>query len=388
MKHSGGAVPTVPSERIALLDGLRGFALLGILFVNMTWFTGFAVLSSEQRIALGTSGVDAVVYWLIHCLIDGKFWSLFALLFGAGAAVQMARSEARSKARGGRFRPFYLRRLTVLLVVGLAHGVLVWFGDIVGIYAVVGFAMLFFVRCSDRAVLAWAAVCMAAPIVQGGIWLVAYQSAGATAVPAIDPGHGPAELLGSFGGGGYWEAFAANWAFLKERWFLAVYEGRFFKLLGMFLIGHWAVRRGLFTEIEQNRRFLIRVVGWGLLIGVPANIVAAGLAEGVPLRPPSLSGWLVGTVRTVGVPALCLAYAAGLSLLFHFRPVAGRAFSLFSFAGRMSLTNYVVQSLVGVGLFYGYGLGYWGRIGAAWSIVLVAVIFGVQIVLSALWLRR
>ena len=124
------------------------------------------------------------------------------------------------------------------------------------------------------------------------------------AVARVDPGHGPAELLVYFSSGTYSETFAANWAFLTERWYLAIYEGRFFKLVGMFLLGFWVGRSGILHDADQ-RSLLRRVLLWGLLIGVPATVFLLNLADGVALRPPSAAGWRVSSLDAVGVPALC-----------------------------------------------------------------------------------
>lgn len=373
--------PTTAGERIVVLDALRGFALFGILFVNMTWFTGYAVLSPEQRQALGTAGIDGVVSWLIQFLVNNKFWSLFALLFGIGAAVQYD----RAKTRGDAFERLFARRVAVLLFIGLLHAVFIWFGDIISLYAVAGFAILLFRRWSGRAILICAAVCLVAPIVQGGVWLAIDQMVRDPSAARVDPGYGPGELLVYFGSGTYAEAFKANWAFLTERWYLAIYEGRFFKLLGMFLLGFWAGRKGVLHDSDQ-RSLLRRVLLWGLLLGVPANAILVKLAGDVALRPPSAAGWLVSSLAAVGVPALCLAYAAGFALLCH-SPIGRRCTAIFVHAGRMTLTNYIVQSIIGVTIFYGYGFGLWGRFGTAWSLAVIGLIFGIQAVCSAWWLR-
>ena len=376
-------LPTRSHERIALLDVLRGFALFGILFVNMTWFTGYAVIGADERAALGTQGIDSVSAFLIHVFVDSKFWSFFALLFGVGFAIQCRRAQAGSVA----FAPYYSRRMIVLFAIGLIHAVIIWFGDIVSLYAVTGLVLLLFGRASDRAVLRWAITGLLLPVVASAGWLAAELMSGRQDALAVDPGHGPAALLVSFGGGTYAEVFSANWTFLKERWILAVYEGRFFKLLGMFLIGVYAARLGVFEDPARHRRLLKRVLRLGLIVGVPANLALAALAGSVPLRPPTLAGWCVAAIGAVGIPALCLAYVAGLTLLFQ-QQSWRRWLALFAPVGRMSLTNYVLQSIIGVAIFYGIGFGRWGHIGAAWSVPIVASIFITQVAISAAWLRR
>ncbi len=383
MIDSNGALPTRSEDRILLLDVLRGFALFGILFVNMTWFTGYAVIGADERAALGTQGIDSVTAFLIHVFVDSKFWSLFALLFGVGFAIQCRRAAARDAA----FAPYFSRRMIILLAIGLLHAVFIWFGDIVSLYAATGLVLLVFCRASDRAVLRWAIIGLLLPVLVSAGWLAAELMSGPQDAPAVDPGHGPAELLVYFGGGTYAEVLSANWAFLKERWFLAVYEGRFFKLLGMFLLGVAMTRAGIFDDPSRHRPLLKNILRWGLIVGVPANIALAAFAGSVSLRPPTLAGWSVATISTVGIPALCLAYAAGLTLLFQ-QDSWRRRLALFAPVGRMSLTNYVLQSVIGIAIFYGIGLGLWGRIGATWSVPVIALIFVTQAIISALWLRR
>ncbi len=379
---AGETGPVAASQRLAHLDQLRGIALLGIMFVNMTWFTGFAVLSPQGRAALGTGPIDGVVDWLVHALVEGKFWSLFALLFGAGFAIQWTRSGRA--AEGSCFGRLFGRRLGVLFLIGAAHAILLWFGDIVSIYAVAGVALLFFRRCRDRTLLWWAAALLLSPVLLNGCWLAVDLATRTPGAEQIDPGHGPAALLVYFGGGSYAEAFSANLAFLLERWEIAVYNGRFLTALGLFLLGVWAVRRGIAHEPCHHVRLLRRLFAWGLVIGVPAGALLATLM--IPLRPPSGRGLFAAGIASIGTPALGVAYAAGLTLALQ-RPIWRHLGKPFACVGRMSLTNYVLQSVFGGALFYGYGLGLWGRVGITWSIAFIAAIFSIQVVASASWLR-
>ncbi|MHC4991474.1 MAG: DUF418 domain-containing protein, partial [Planctomycetota bacterium] len=173
----------VPADRLVLLDALRGFALLGIMFVNMTWFTGFAVLGPDRRAALGTGRIDAITAWLVHFAVDGKFWSLFALLFGVGFGLLAQRADQR----GERFSSQYARRMQALLAIGLIHAIFVWFGDIVSLYAAVALALLLFRRCSERAVLGWAVALLLSPVALGGIWLAIDLATRVPGAERIDP---------------------------------------------------------------------------------------------------------------------------------------------------------------------------------------------------------
>ena len=372
--------PTAENNRFLALDAIRGFALLGILFVNMTWFTGFAVLSTEQKKALGNERMDEVVYWLIEVLVAGKFWTIFAFLFGVGVAIQFGKPNREAHSA---IQP-YVRRIAILFLIGLAHGIFLWFGDIVSLYAVSGFVLILFASSSDRTKLSWGAVLLLLPIPQLAIWLIVCQASGF--VGADDPGHGPSEFLPAFASGSYPEVLAANWEFLKERWFIAVYDGRFLKLSGLFLIGWWFGKHRVLWSAPQYRNLLWGIVVSALLIGLPANILAISWFPEVPLRPPSVEGLLVETLKTIGIPTLGLGYVAALAIWMSFRPNSLIA-QMLAVAGRLSLTNYVMQSLIGIIIFYGYGFGRWGGLGIAWSVPLILTIFSFQILFSWLWLR-
>lgn len=360
------------SSRVLELDVLRGFALFGILFGNLTWFTGYAVLGSDQRSELATPGLDSVMTWMIHFAVDGKFYGIFSMLFGVSFAL-LAR---RSGAFGSESR-LLVRRFSWLFLLGLAHALFVWFGDIVSLYAVFAIPLFLFVRLSSEGLLVWAVAMFAVPSLLSAAWL---------AFPSGDVGYGPSELLPTFGHGSYGEIFVANWGFLKERWFLALYGGRPFKLLGLFLLGLWAARSGVALEPGKRVETLRRLRAWGLGLGIPANVALAVLVTLVPDRPPSLLGWVRATVDSIAVPSLAVGYSAILFLGMQSK-FGSRALSWLAAPGRMTLTNYFAQSLVGVVLFYGYGAGLWGTVGASWIGPLAVAIFAVQTVVSRTWLK-
>jgi len=363
--------------RLVVLDGLRGFALFGISLGNVTWFSGTAVLSPDARSALGTETVDGVVRWLVHVLVDGKFYSLFALLFGIGFGLALQRAVALEVACAA-----FRRRMLVLALVGGLHATLLWFGDIVSLYAVTGLLLPVFARCSSCALLRWSIAAMVAPVlISVGIWLLHNPSVSG------DPGHGPAALLAGFSEGGYLEMLRANLAFLQERWILALQSGRFCKLLGLFLLGVYCVRRGIVTAPGEHRALLGRVFRIGLLVGLPANVALAWFLTNVSERPPSLLGCARTTVYVIAAPTLALAYASGAVLLALDRAEA-RVLAGFAAVGRMTFTHYLVQSAVGIAVFYGVGLGLWGQYGEAIVVAVLPVLFGLQVVVSIYWLRR
>ncbi len=160
--------PVAGTDRIPLLDVLRGFALYGVLLANMVWFTGRAFLPRETGPApsLDINGVAEIV---IRIFVDSKAMSLFSFLFGLGFAVQLERAEARG--RSG--LPTYLRRLGIMLGLGFCHVVLIWWGDILWSYALTGFFMILFRKRSPRALLIWALFLAFVPSLIGAIPAVA-----------------------------------------------------------------------------------------------------------------------------------------------------------------------------------------------------------------------
>ena len=159
--------PVARTERIQVIDILRGFALFGILLVNMELFS-----HPFQQIMLGydelTSLADRLAVWGIELLAEAKFYPIFSFLFGLGFALQIQRAEQR----GTRFVPFYLRRLFILLLIGLAHAIFIWVGDILVLYAFLGaILLLFFRRRSSRTLLIWAGIMLAVSTIIIGVLL-------------------------------------------------------------------------------------------------------------------------------------------------------------------------------------------------------------------------
>src|SRR5215211_3903587 len=150
--------PISLTERIEILDVLRGLAIGGILIGNMQWFSGYGMM--PQSLARQTPFADQFTHFLVHFFVEGKFYSIFSFLFGFGFALQIVRAEERGDTKAIIFK----RRLFWLLVIGLLHAYLLWAGDILSIYALMGFVLLLFRKKSTEALLKWAFVLMSIPI--------------------------------------------------------------------------------------------------------------------------------------------------------------------------------------------------------------------------------
>jgi len=388
-----GAAPLPPAERVELLDALRGFALLGILVMNLLAFSGYYELKMAGNLAtLPTYAADRIVHLMLAAFAEGKFYSLFSLLFGIGFAVQMLRAEQR----GDDFVARYRRRLALLVAIGMVHLCVIWAGDILVLYALLGFLLLPLRRYGDRSLLIGAAALIAAPVLLRAV-VIASGGALDPGAPVLALGERVDSALFGPGAGTPFISFVApgGWLELAKynlggpiwRFGEILEEGRAFKVLGMFLVGFVAARRALYSDLEGNRRLLRRVLIAGLALGLPGSLLFAWLSVGVEVEFLSALGLAETAAYAVGIAPLALAYAAGFALLWT-RPAWRRVLRLPAPAGRMALSNYLSQSLVGIGLFYGVGLGLGGQVGPTLIVPLALLAFAVQVQLSMLWLRR
>jgi uncharacterized protein len=372
-------------ERIEVVDVLRGLAVFGILVGNMQWFSGYGMM--PESMAHAAPLTDRVTHFLVHFFVEGKFYSIFSFLFGFGFALQIARAEERGDARASVFK----RRLFWLLVIGLLHAFLLWAGDILSVYALMGFVLLLFRRKSDASLLKWAFALMAVPIVT---YIVIYALFTAFVSPDALAGFEASQVerwndsVRTVSQGGYLQIISSyNLEYIVGRWAGLILQMRLPKILAMFLLGFYAYRRGYFQDLKANRTFIRNVLTYGFVFGLAGNIIFAAFASNEAPFPPSAAG-LVGVIAySFGVPAMALFIAALVAEMWQseaWRPVL----AWLAPVGRMALTNYLLQTVVCVAIFYGYGFGLFGKFGAAASTLIAVVIFAAQIVLSSVWLRN
>ncbi|WP_424949814.1 DUF418 domain-containing protein [Deinococcus sp.] len=345
---------TAPAERWPLPDLLRGLAILGILCVNMQDFAGYD--EWLQR------GPDHAAQVFIDTFLNGKFISLFAMLFGAGMLIILQR------AGGWRL----LRRLLLLLALGSLHFVLVWHGDIISLYACLG--LLLWLPLLTRPP-AWVLALSGTGLC---LWWLALRVSDALAAGAgerysfvqpLPPDTAWSDLfrlrLGDFRGdlqGGI--------------------DYNFQWLLGLLLLGMAAQAAGVLARPERFRTLLRGLLATGLLLGLPLSLTLAWINT---QATESARLWEVPVRLSSGL-LLGLGYAGAVGLLV----ASGRVGGLRAFAapGRLALSNYLAQSLVMTTLFYPYGLGLYGHLGALPCLLLALALGGLQLWLSARWLRR
>lgn len=371
------ARPAAPRERLHVLDALRGFALLGVLLANLRFFSGWFFLTDPWRTRI--AGPDWIWYDRAQLLlIDGKFYTVFSLLFGTGFALQLARAQ------GSDFVRRYARRLVGLGAIGLAHLLLIWGGDILTVYAACGFALLALRRASSRALLSIAALLVLLPVaIETGLWASGAGSPAEevgerieAAVPdAVDEGEIDLERRAEGVDG---TQFGAG------RYRLGLIETHELpRVLAVFVLGLWVGRRVAAGRIADDRRLLARTALIGLAIGVPGNVAYAAL--GGLAGDPSPRTIAVTAVYTTAVLPLGLAYAALFAWLWA--RGAGRVLGLLAPAGRTALSNYLLQSIVCALTFWRVGFDQAGSWPPWLWLSFGAFVFLAQVALSHLWLR-
>lgn len=383
-----GPGPTQDSERIDSVDVLRGFALLGILVVNIGYFA-FPV-SEPFYLSPAAGALDRAVHWWVTVLAQGKFYPLFSLLFGLGFAMQLRRLQERGKTAG----LIYVRRLVVLLVIGLLHGVFIWAGDILVAYAVLGFALLAFAHASPRSLLLGAVIALVLQAVMliglaAALDIILSNPADESLVELTASMDEAAALRADA-----WNVYAAG-SFLeitrvRVREFSMVLESLAFfspQIFGMFLLGAWFGSRQVLSHPLRHRRLLKTLLVTGLVAGLPLSIRYAQLNETIDYHAlPSSTMSIAMLVNSVAGVLMALAYLAAITLATQTR--ATRMLRFMSPVGRMALSNYLLQSVICTLFFYSYGLGYFAQLGKVGSMIIVAVIFVLQLIASNWWLMR
>ena len=380
----GAAAPLDGAGRIQALDVVRGFALAGILLMNLEWFSR-PLQQMGQGIAASASGLDQAAAWAVHTFVAGKFWVLFSLLFGMGFAVMASRGG-----RGPGFRARYVRRCLALLAFGVLHALLLWPGDILHTYAIAGLLLLALGGLDGRmrVVLGLALYGLPAMLVvaMGGLMSLASGELPDAARMAAAADADALAAAQVYAHGSYPEAVAQrarDFAGIVLRGDAMVVP----MALGVFLLGAAMVGGGHLHDPLAQRGGSLRLALWTLPPG--ALLVALSLRigsgfDGLREMGPML---LAQGVMMLGSLPLALGYFA-LVVLGLGVPGLSRALGWLAPAGRMALTLYLLQSLLAALLFHGYGLGLWGQVGRAGQVLLALAIFALQVALAHWWMAR
>ncbi len=365
------------STRLHVVDALRGFAIVTILLLHN--LEHFDVYHLPANLPDWMVALDKGIWDTLFFMFAGKSYAMFALLFGLTFFLQ---SDSQGK-RGKDFRGRFAWRLLLLFGFGLLNSCF-YQGDILTIYAILGFALIPVARWSDRAVLITAVVLLLQPFEWGRCFVGLSDSSAKLPNPASW------QYFGKMGEYITGSSFMATVAGNLTNGKLAVYNwtweaGRVFQAPALFMLGMLAGRNGLFVASEKSLRFwkktlLLAVLGYGALWGAKYGIEHGIGSEA--LRSPLLSiftTWVSFTFMLVWVSLFVLLFK---KRLFH------RLLNLFAPLGRMSLSNYMMQSIIGSFIYYGYGLGLYLYTGATYSLLIGIALAVLQGWFSSWWMSR
>ena len=424
--------PVQEPERIVTLDVLRGFAIFGIFMVNIAFFAMPLAKLIDPSLLAGATAGDQIAHAVMRSLFEYKFVSLFSMLFGIGLIVQMQRAEQRN-------RPFvvlYLRRIFVLMAFGLAHGFLLWYGDILFIYSIVALIAMWCRRLSPRVMLALCAGALALSVLAStGFTLmgVVFGQRGteATQVQTSEPiestessdddvenvaGEETIDQALQAEPDPPWERFKV--ALEENRWdpgdpawieldimaykegpmmitlvqramtflmmlVLIVIIGFGFRVLSMFLLGMALMKLNFFSA--ERRRWHWAFCVLGLTIGLAGEFFLVWSYHHSNYQ----LGWTQGgaeILHNISSFALCLGYVGTITLIVRSGLLKWLTYA-FSCVGRTALSNYLLQTIIATYLMYWWGLGWFNEVSRPQQLALVVGIYAVQMVLSVLWLR-
>lgn len=359
--------PISENERQTTLDVLRGVALFGVLWVNL--LTGFRISLYEHLFTFHThpgmvnEWIDLVTVWLV----EFKAFTVFSFLFGVGIGIQAERMALR----GTRAPGFLLRRFAILLVIGIMHMFLIWNGDILCLYAVCGLLIIPVLRLPK-----WLLICV-------GLMAIAFNYApfSGAFVPSekIMRAHA-ASSTPIYASGRFTEILALRW---RETWSLMIplLISALPKTFGLMLLGVATWRAEILKRPAAHRWFLAIIFFVATFVGAFATSLifwSAITGKALPVAPVM--------VEALSYIPLGLGLASGLALWLSY-PRKGRLIDWFAAAGRMALTNYLIQSIVFGLIFYGYGGQFFGKLSPAPTAIIGVAVFAVQLIISSTWLR-
>ncbi|UTR14027.1 DUF418 domain-containing protein [Salipaludibacillus sp. LMS25] len=371
-------VPTKVNERIVELDVLRGIALFGILVVNMKYFSTPALYLEMQGITWWDDPLNRLVDILVQLFFEFKFISIFSFLFGTGFALFLSQLKQKAVIIG----PFVRRRLTFLLLVGFSHLFFIWYGDILTVYALLGFLLPLFIKKQQKAILILAFSFLLFPVFLFCIAL--FTGIGNSERLQILMAEMSNQAVFAYSEGVMTDIFVQRMIDIA-----VIYQGHLFimpMVFGMFLLGVYAWESGMIKKAREYPLFMKRIRNSSVLIGLPFILISAW--TGARIESVSSPHYIIHYAgHVISGPAFAIFYISSL-FLFMQKDRWREKLLFFQPVGRMAFTNYLLQSFICTTLFYSYGLGLFGKVDKAAGLLLASVIFVFQLIVSHYWLRK
>ena len=356
-------------QRIHLIDGMRGLSLLGILLANLLIFQ-YGLYGKDSISVFSLSPVDTGTYQFLKIFIESSFMPIFAFLFGY-SMIKMAEGIERN---GAKVKRHLVRRFILLAAIGLLHSSFLWEGDILFLYGLMGFFLLLFLNRKKKTLLIWSIILFV---------LTSALTYGQLEEPTEDLQRMATYITNTnnvYANGTYTEIMAhrINEDPLNMSGLLVALMLLFAPLTiaPLFLFGMYAARANHFSNPTSERnRYKI-----GMSILLPLGILLKSVGTLAPEND-----WTY-ILLSIGGPLLALGYIYAFAYAYT-RFSESMLMRAFENVGKLSLTNYLLQTVICTSIFYGYGLGQFGKLGVLNGIVLGLVIFSVQCVLSHWYLK-
>lgn len=368
--------PTTERQRHVILDALRGLALMGIALANFPEFALWTFLSSEQQAAMPTAYIDEIVRFLQYLVVDGKFYSIFSILFGIGFSLIMERHGLR----------LFVRRMLILVIIGFLHLMFIWSGDILLLYAVGGLLLTLMIGLSDKSLFILALSLIMIPV---GLDALIEFGGFNFPEPFYQAWWDKAEALGinesNFASwlrdaNSYGQMFAFLIQGAYERLWEFVEGHRLPKVVGLFILGYLASKHRLYARLQDLP--LRKALYWSVSIGLPTSLLYAWSATNG--HPWGLT--VHSLLYAVSVIPLAIVFIIGVGLLYLQSPKSV-VFRWLAAPGRMALSCYISHSLIGILLFYGLGFGLGTSLGLVYIELIALVVFFIQIIVCRIWLN-
>lgn len=385
--------PVGESGRIDTIDVLRGVALLGIFVMNIPTFAYSQFAYYTPTLEGGFEGADYWAWLLSHLFFEQKMMSIFSMLFGAGIVLFAERIMQRRGTAAG----VHYRRMAWLLLIGMLHAYLIWHGDILVAYALIGMMVYPLFRLRPLFLIIIAAALLPVSTIFGVLTQVFFEFARAEAEagvewavkewPEMAAGFYPdaealaeerAAMLGSFGDRA---AYMAPIVIMMQTFMLFVWG--IWRIAAMMLLGMALYKWGVFSAARSTRFYAI-MIGAGLLTGVPLVLGGVSMMHASDFDPLKALG-VNGAFNYFGSVGIALAWV-GLVMLVCKSGVLSKLRAGLAAVGRMAFTNYLMQSLIAAFIFYGWGLGYYGSMSRSELLLIVAGVWMLQLTISPLWL--
>jgi uncharacterized protein len=374
--------PISEHHRLSSIDTLRGFALLGILVMNIQSFAMISAAYTFPNLHMDISGVNQVIWTLSHIFADLKFMAIFSMLFGAGVILATQRRDQAGK----RTWTYHYARTFWLLIFGMIHAYFIWYGDILVTYALCGFVVYWFRNFS-------------APLLFfiGGIsLLIALLIMMSAGVAPADVQQGilrdfvphTAEIDREIA------AYRGTWSDVQNARLIEVLDIQFagipfflfWRAGGLMLIGMALFKLGVFST-TSSFKFYIRLLGVSGLIGFPLVAHSAVQLIGHNWDPSFSLLQHGGVYNYLGSIGVALFYVGGIMLIAK-KTIWHALQTRLAAVGRMAFTNYILQSVIATGLFYGYGFGLFGAVERWGQFLIVLIIWAFQLWMSPVWLSK